>query len=137
MQLKCGTKTLDLSSPAIMAVLNVTPDSFYDGGKFSNSQGMIAQVEKMLSEGADIIDGGEGNDTINAGDGRDDIYVSNGIDLINGGPGIDTLTIPDNTWTVSRSVDRQGRFFSKDTEVPPYFKTIRVLMVVLASLFFF
>ena len=66
-------------------------------------------------KGADIINGGEGNDTINAGDGRDDIYVSNGIDLINGGPGIDTLTIPDNTWTVSRSVDRQGRFFSKDT----------------------
>ena len=67
-------------------------------------------------KGADIIDGGEGNDTINAGDGRDDIYVSNGIDLINGGPGIDTLTIPDDSWTVIHSIDRQGRFFSKDTE---------------------
>ncbi len=67
-------------------------------------------------KGADTIDGGEGNDTINAGNGRDDIFVSNGIDLINGGPGIDTLTIPDDSWTVLRGLDRLGTFFSKDTE---------------------
>lgn len=65
MQLKCGTKTLDLSSPAIMAVLNVTPDSFSDGGQLFSNQlvdkdRVLATVEAMINDGADIIDvGGE------------------------------------------------------------------------------
>ena len=46
----------DLSSPKIMGVLNVTPDSFYDGGVFSNEKKILAQVEKMTLDGADIID---------------------------------------------------------------------------------
>ena len=48
--------TLDLSSPKIMGVLNVTPDSFYDGGVYSNEKNILLQVEKMISDGADIID---------------------------------------------------------------------------------
>jgi len=48
--------TLDLSSPKIMGVLNVTPDSFYDGGVYSNEKKILLQVEKMISDGADIID---------------------------------------------------------------------------------
>ena len=47
---------LDLSSPKIMGVLNVTPDSFYDGGVYSNEKNILLQVEKMISDGADIID---------------------------------------------------------------------------------
>ena len=39
-----------------MGVLNVTPDSFYDGGVFSNEKKILAQVEKMILDGADIID---------------------------------------------------------------------------------
>ncbi|MDC0923978.1 dihydropteroate synthase [Flavobacteriaceae bacterium] len=46
----------DLSSPKIMGVLNVTPDSFYDGGVFSSEKKILAQVEKMILDGADIID---------------------------------------------------------------------------------
>ena len=46
----------DLSSPKIMGVLNVTSDSFYDGGVFSNEKKILAQVEKMILDGADIID---------------------------------------------------------------------------------
>lgn len=46
----------DLSSPKIMGVLNVTPDSFYDGGVYSNEKKILLQVEKMISDGADIID---------------------------------------------------------------------------------
>ncbi|MDA8559092.1 dihydropteroate synthase [Flavobacteriaceae bacterium] len=46
----------DLSSPKIMGVLNVTPDSFYDGGVFSNEKKILDQVEKMILDGADIID---------------------------------------------------------------------------------
>lgn len=44
------------SKPLIMGVLNLTPDSFYDGGFFSTEKQQLIQVEKMLTEGADIID---------------------------------------------------------------------------------
>jgi dihydropteroate synthase len=49
-------KYLDLTIPRIMGILNITPDSFYDGGKFLDPRTMIWQVERMLDEGADIID---------------------------------------------------------------------------------
>ena len=64
-QLSCGTNVLDLSRPNIMGILNVTPDSFSDGGKLYSSERVdlsktLAAVETMLNEGADIIDiGGE------------------------------------------------------------------------------
>lgn len=55
-----GDKSLDLSRPQIMGILNVTPDSFSDGGSFSNLDDALFQTQKMLSEGASIIDvGGE------------------------------------------------------------------------------
>ena len=47
---------MDLSTPKVMAILNCTPDSFYDGGKFNDEKTVLIQVEKMLNEGADIID---------------------------------------------------------------------------------
>jgi dihydropteroate synthase len=56
--LNCGGKLLSLARPVIMGVLNVTPDSFYDGGKFNDEKAMLLQVEKMISEGAAIIDVG-------------------------------------------------------------------------------
>ena len=63
--LKCGAKTLDLSRPAVMGILNITPDSFSDGGQLY-TDGQLDQsktlhaVETMLDDGADIIDiGGE------------------------------------------------------------------------------
>ena len=55
-QLNCRGKLLDVSNPVVMGILNVTPDSFYDGGKFNNESNIIKQVEKMLTEGAAIID---------------------------------------------------------------------------------
>jgi dihydropteroate synthase len=65
-QLNCGGKILDLSKPSVMGVLNITPDSFSDGGQFFtgdnkvDSDKVLAAVETMISEGADIIDlGGE------------------------------------------------------------------------------
>ena len=48
------------AKPLIMGILNITPDSFSDGGRFNNVTSALIQVEKMLSDGADIIDiGGE------------------------------------------------------------------------------
>ncbi len=54
--LKCGTKTIDFSKPLIMGILNLTPDSFYDGGKYNSEKDILRQTEKMINEGAAIID---------------------------------------------------------------------------------
>ena len=54
--INCNGQLIDLSQPKIMGILNITPDSFSDGGKFNTQYEAIKQTEKMLSEGADIID---------------------------------------------------------------------------------
>jgi len=56
--LNCRGQIVDLSSPKVMGILNVTPDSFYDGGKYQTEKQMLNHVEKMLEEGADFIDVG-------------------------------------------------------------------------------
>ncbi|WP_438970809.1 dihydropteroate synthase [Methylophaga sp.] len=56
----CAGKSLDLSVPRIMGILNVTPDSFSDGGKFFSPDAALQQALKLVGEGADILDiGGE------------------------------------------------------------------------------
>lgn len=59
--MRISNKNFDLSNQVlIMGILNVTPDSFSDGGKFNNLDASLRQVEKMILDGADIIDlGGE------------------------------------------------------------------------------
>ena len=58
--LDCGGRTLDLSRTAIMGVLNVTPDSFSDGGRYAARDAALAHARRMVEEGAGIIDvGGE------------------------------------------------------------------------------
>ena len=47
---------VDLSTPRIMGILNVTPDSFYDGDRYTSEDSIIRQTEKMLSEGATFVD---------------------------------------------------------------------------------
>ena len=60
MKLTANNKTLDLSTPKIMGILNFTPDSFSDSGKFFQLDKALFQVERMLNQGASIIDiGGE------------------------------------------------------------------------------
>ncbi|MEQ6120805.1 dihydropteroate synthase [Reichenbachiella sp. MALMAid0571] len=49
---------LDISSPVVMGIINLTADSFYDGGKIKNDQDLLGKAEKMLSEGAAILDVG-------------------------------------------------------------------------------
>lgn len=58
--LRCGRFNLPLDRPLIMGVVNVTPDSFSDGGRFLETGAAVAQARKLIEEGADIIDvGGE------------------------------------------------------------------------------
>lgn len=54
--MNCRGQLIDLSEPKVMGILNVTPDSFSDGGKFNNENDALRQVEKMISEGAAMID---------------------------------------------------------------------------------
>ena len=54
--LNCKGKILNLQHPIVMGILNLTPDSFYDGGKYKSELSIVKRVEQMLSEGASIID---------------------------------------------------------------------------------
>jgi len=58
MTINCKGTLVDLSSPKVMGILNITPDSFFDGGKYKNESEILGQVEKMLFEGATFIDVG-------------------------------------------------------------------------------
>ena len=54
--LNCKGKLIDLSIPIVMGIINVTPDSFYDGGKSNSETKALRQVEKMIKDGATILD---------------------------------------------------------------------------------
>ena len=54
--INCRGQLLSLYTPVVMGILNITPDSFYDGGKYNTSDTSLFQAEKMLNDGASIID---------------------------------------------------------------------------------
>lgn len=56
--INCGGKLLDLSTPVVMGILNITPDSFSDGGNYTDIRKALRHTEEMLSQGATIIDVG-------------------------------------------------------------------------------
>ena len=56
MTINCKGQIIDLTTPKIMGILNITPNSFYDGGKYSLEKNAISKVDKMLNEGATFID---------------------------------------------------------------------------------
>ena len=58
MTINCKGQLIELSSPKVMGILNLTPNSFFDGGKYKNEKEILAQIEKMLLEGATFIDVG-------------------------------------------------------------------------------
>lgn len=58
MNIKCNGQLIDVSKPKVMGILNLTPNSFYDGGKYKNTEDVLSQVEKMMQEGATFIDVG-------------------------------------------------------------------------------
>jgi dihydropteroate synthase len=53
---KANGKTLTFIKPLVMGIVNITPDSFYDGNKFGTSSDVINDIEEKISQGADIID---------------------------------------------------------------------------------
>ena len=58
MKINCKGQLIDLTTPKVMGILNVTPNSFYDGGMYKSSSEMLTKVGKMLSDGATFIDVG-------------------------------------------------------------------------------
>ncbi len=58
MTINCKGNLIDCNIPKVMGILNVTPNSFFDGGKYSDAEAILFQVEKMLQEGANFIDVG-------------------------------------------------------------------------------
>lgn len=59
-RLPCGSRLLDFSRPQVMGILNVTPDSFSDGGRFTARDAALRHAEQMVVAGATLIDiGGE------------------------------------------------------------------------------
>lgn len=62
----CNGKTLTFIKPLVMAIVNITPDSFYDGGKYSNVNDVLRDMEEKINQGADIIDLGAASSRPNA-----------------------------------------------------------------------
>ena len=58
MTINCKGKLVDLTSPKVMGILNLTPDSFFDGGKYKDESSILTKVEYMLDHGATFIDMG-------------------------------------------------------------------------------
>ena len=56
LSINCNGDLVDLTTPKVMGIINVTPDSFYDGGKFKDEKSILKQAEKILVDGADFID---------------------------------------------------------------------------------
>lgn len=58
MTINCKGTLIDLTQPKVMGILNITPNSFFDGGKFTDENAILKQTEKLLNEGATFIDVG-------------------------------------------------------------------------------
>lgn len=56
MSIKCGDKSINFEKPLVMGILNLTPDSFYDGGSYLNDSAILSRTEQIISDGAKIID---------------------------------------------------------------------------------
>lgn len=56
MQFDCNQLNLDLSSPKVMGIINLTADSFYDGGRYQKQDAYLERAEQLIANGADIID---------------------------------------------------------------------------------
>ena len=81
-QLRHGDKVLDLSTPQVMGILNVTPDSFSDGGRYNSVQTALTQAQAMVAAGASIIDIGAESTRPNASLISDDEQLARLSDIV-------------------------------------------------------
>jgi len=83
MTINCKGQLIDLSAPKVMGILNITPNSFFDGGKYKNEEELLERVEKMLDEGADFIDVGAYSSKSNAEFVSEEEEISRIIPVVN------------------------------------------------------
>ncbi|MBW4361426.1 dihydropteroate synthase [Flavobacterium taihuense] len=83
MTINCKGQLIDLSTPKVMGILNITPNSFFDGGKYKNEKELLERVEKMISEGATFIDVGAYSSKPNAEFVSEEEEISRIIPVVN------------------------------------------------------
>ena len=83
MTINCKGKLIDLSTPKVMGILNITPDSFYDGGKHKKPGTILKHTEKMLNEGATFIDIGAYSSRPGADDISEDEELHRILPIVN------------------------------------------------------
>ena len=83
MTINCKGKLIDFTQPKVMGILNITPDSFYDGGKHKNPAGVLKHTEKMLNEGATFIDVGAYSSRPGADDISEDEELHRILPIVN------------------------------------------------------
>lgn len=82
MNINCKGKLIDLSAPKVMGILNLTPDSFYDGGTLKSDKDILSRTEKMLNDGATFIDVGGYSSKPNADEVSEDDELKRVISVI-------------------------------------------------------
>ena len=98
----CGARVVELDHPLVMGILNVTPDSFSDGGEHTDAASALARAHVMLSEGADIIDvGGESTRPGSAG-------ISEAVELERALPVVEQLAAAADAPLISIDTRRAG-----------------------------
>jgi dihydropteroate synthase len=83
MTINCKGQLIDLSVPKVMGILNVTPNSFFDGGKYKNETELLTRAEKMITEGATFIDVGAYSSKPNAEFVSEEEEISRVIPVVN------------------------------------------------------
>jgi dihydropteroate synthase len=81
--MNCKGQLIDLSTPKVMGILNITPNSFFDGGKYKNENELLERVQKMLNEGANFIDVGAYSSKPNAEFVSEEEEISRIIPVVN------------------------------------------------------
>lgn len=82
MTINCKGQLIDLSVPKVMGILNITPDSFYDGGTHKNEKDILNHVKKMLHEGATFIDVGAYSSRPNADYVNEDVELKRVVPIV-------------------------------------------------------
>jgi dihydropteroate synthase len=82
MTINCKGQLIDLTAPKVMGILNVTPDSFFDGGKYKDASAILNQVVTMINEGATFIDIGGYSSRPGADDVSEDEELNRVIPVI-------------------------------------------------------
>jgi len=81
--MNCKGQLIDLSTPKVMGILNITPNSFFDGGKYKNEGELLERVGKMLNEGASFIDVGAYSSKPNAEFVSEEEEISRIVPVVN------------------------------------------------------